>query len=152
MSKFYYYILILRKEHKKNLYINNLLCSSLTENNKLTTLFTENSFRNDFRGPVNIPHLAKSCGAQYIARWTPLHPRRLMYSIKECFSIKGLSLIEVITPCLMAYVHNGKMNQNLDRMSLYHDNAIIKDGEPTENVDIKSKNEIILGAFLGNRL
>lgn len=38
-------------------------------------------------------------GASYVARWTAAHPIQLQNSIEAGINHKGLSLIEVITPC-----------------------------------------------------
>src|SRR5512146_1922679 len=37
----------------------------------------------NFERPFNLPHLAATCGASYVARWTSLHVWRLIKSFKE---------------------------------------------------------------------
>ena len=37
----------------------------------------------NFEKPFNLPHLAASCGAAYVARWTCLHIRRLTRTFVE---------------------------------------------------------------------
>lgn len=98
--------------------------------------------------PFNIPHLAKSCGAAYVARWTPLHVRRLMYSITDAFKKQGFCVIEVISPCLMYYASSGKIGETIDRMRFFHDNTVIKHGESTENLDIRLQDKLIMGKFI----
>jgi len=105
------------------------------------------SSRKRFESPFNIPNLAKLCGALYIARWTPLHPRRLMNSITDALRQPGLSVIEVISPCLMYYPNIGRIGETIDRMGIYRDSSVIRNNEPTENLDIRSQQKIIVGEF-----
>ena len=113
------------------------------------TRFSANSSANEILTPFNIPHLAKICGAKYVARWTPLHPRRLMYSINDAFNKHGFSMIEVVSPCLMYYMCEGKIREAINRMELYaNSNSIIKHNEPTENLDLRENKEIIIGKFV----
>ena len=53
----------------------------------------------NFERPFNLPHLAESCGASFVARWTSLHIRRLTKSFREAIARKGFRFIEVIAPC-----------------------------------------------------
>ncbi len=57
-------------------------------------------------------------------------------------------MIEVISPCLMYYASDGKIGEKVDRMNLYHTRSVIKNGEPTENLDIRSQDKIIVGKFV----
>ena len=45
----------------------------------------------NYEHPFNLPHLAASCGATYVARWTALHIRRLTNSMSEALNKKGFS-------------------------------------------------------------
>jgi 2-oxoglutarate ferredoxin oxidoreductase subunit beta len=136
------------------IYINNFIYV-ISENKTFTmTPFTRILVDKDFNSlelPFNVPHLAKLCGAQYIARWTPLHVRRLMYSITDAFKKPGFSVIEVISPCLIYYATEDKIGETIDRMRFYHDNSVIKHGEPTENLDIRSQDKIIMGKFVDSQ-
>jgi len=97
--------------------------------------------------PFNIPLLAQKSGAEYIARWTPLHVRRLEMSIRDAMGTKGLGVIEVTSPCLM-YHQNMPNKSPLDRMGQFYENSIIKHNEPTERLDLRDS-EIIVGKFAG---
>jgi 2-oxoglutarate ferredoxin oxidoreductase subunit beta len=131
------------------IYINTFIYHVFIEEKALsTTPFAGVSADNSVESPFNIPHLAESCGSQYIARWTPLHARRLMYSITETLQKPGFSVIEVISPCLMYYASNGIIGGNLDRMKFLHDNSIIKHDESTEKLDIRMQKRITLGRFV----
>jgi 2-oxoglutarate ferredoxin oxidoreductase subunit beta len=131
------------------IYLNNGIYRIYMEDKGLNeTPFLRGSVDENAVSPFNIPHLAKSFGATYVARWTPLHVRRLMYSIKDALSTPGCSIIEVITPCLMCYASDGNVGETIDRMGSYLTNSVIKHDEPTENLDLRLQPEIIVGRFV----
>ena len=102
----------------------------------------------NFERPFNIPHLAESCGAVYVARWTALHVRRLVNSIAEALIKPGFSVVEVISPCANYYGRINRLGTGLDLMKFYHDNSVIKNGEDTRNLDIEFQKPMILGKFV----
>jgi 2-oxoglutarate ferredoxin oxidoreductase subunit beta len=134
------------------IYINNFLYV-ITENKTLpVTPFVRStaiSDGNKVELPFNIPHLAKSADAKYVARWTPLDVHRLMDSISEAMNKpSGLSVVEVISPCLMYYASVDKIGDKLDRMKFLQGNTEIKHNEPTENLDIRNNKKLIVGKFI----
>lgn len=98
--------------------------------------------------PFNLPFLAESSGAVYVARWTALHIRRLAKSITEALLKPGLSFIEVICPCSTLYARRNRLGTGLDLMKFYHDSAVIKHGTDTREVDIPYQDKIIVGKFV----
>ncbi|KPK76768.1 MAG: 2-oxoacid:ferredoxin oxidoreductase subunit beta, partial [candidate division Zixibacteria bacterium SM23_73] len=92
------------------------------------TANTSTSPYGNFEQPFNLPHLAASCGAVYVARWTALHVRRLAKSISEALNKKGFSFIEIICPCSTIYARRNKLGDGLSLMQFYHDNSVIKHG------------------------
>ena len=64
----------------------------------------------NFEPPFNLPHLAASSGASYVARWTCLHIRRLTWAIEEAIERKGFRFIEVIAPCSTLYARLNKLD------------------------------------------
>jgi 2-oxoglutarate ferredoxin oxidoreductase subunit beta len=98
--------------------------------------------------PFNIPYLADSSGAVYVARWTTLHIRRLCKSMTEALNKKGFSVIEVISPCAQYYSRINRLGDGLDMMKFYHDNSEIRHGEDTKNLDIGFQKKIIVGKFV----
>ncbi len=98
--------------------------------------------------PFNIPYIADSSGAVYVARWTALHVRRLTNSLVEALNKRGFSVVEVISPCAMYYSRINRLGDGLDMMKFYHDNAEIKHGEDTKNLDIGFQTKIIVGKFV----
>jgi 2-oxoglutarate ferredoxin oxidoreductase subunit beta len=133
------------------LHINNLIYC-YTKNEVIpTTPFMRTSADNNFELPFNIPHLAKSSGARYVARWTSLRAGWLKYSIIDALSKPRFSLIEVILPCVIYDTIGSKIGDGVDRMKFYSDNSIIKQYAATEKLDLRSQKEIIIGKFVDKK-
>ncbi|UCF13512.1 MAG: hypothetical protein JSW06_04440 [Thermoplasmatales archaeon] len=131
---------------------NNNIIYCITENGAIpTTPFIRTSASNDFELPFNIPHLAKSSGAEYVARWTPLHAGWLKYSIIDALSKQALSVIEVVSPCVMFFTFTNKIGDAADQLRFYRDNSVMKQYEPTEHLDLRSKREVIIGKFVDKK-
>ncbi|MFH1851309.1 MAG: thiamine pyrophosphate-dependent enzyme [Candidatus Neomarinimicrobiota bacterium] len=98
--------------------------------------------------PFNLPFLAESSGAVFVARWTALHIRRMAKSMTKALLKPGFSFIEVIAPCSTLYARRNRLGSGLDLMRFYHDNAIIKHGIDTRTVDIDFQQRITVGEFV----
>ncbi len=100
-----------------------------------------------FERPVNIPHVARSSRAVYVARWTALHKKELSGSIAEALGKSGFSAIEVLTPgtCYFAGIPESKDRDKL--LKFYYNNSEIKNDEDTQNVEITAGKKIIVGKF-----
>lgn len=98
--------------------------------------------------PFNLPFLAESSGAVYVARWTALHIRRLTNAISEALQKPGFSFIEIISPCPTLYARRNRLGSGLDTMKFYHDSATIQHGADTREVDIEYQKKIIVGKFV----
>jgi 2-oxoglutarate ferredoxin oxidoreductase subunit beta len=101
-----------------------------------------------YEQPFNLPYVADSCGAVYVARWTVLHVRRLTQSIKEAFNKKGFSFIEIIAPCVTLYLRKNKLGEGKDLLKFYHDNSEIKHGADTREVGLEFQSKIVVGKFV----
>lgn len=112
------------------------------------TAYATTSPYGNFEPPSNIPALAEAFGAVYVARWTTLHVRRLTNSLVEAMKKPGFSVVEVISPCAQYYSRINRLGDGLDMMKFYHDNTVIKHGEPTENLGIDYQSQIIVGKFV----
>lgn len=98
--------------------------------------------------PYNIPLMAKACGASLIARWTPFHAGWLRYSIMDALSRQGLSVIEVVSPCLLYHANERRIGDAVERMKFYNDHSIMDTNIPMEYLDIRYYRKIIVGKFL----
>lgn len=130
------------------LYINNFLYTLNKTRAFPMTPFIRKSTDGRFDLPFNIPHLAKTCGARYVARWTPLQAGWLKYSISEALFQKGTALIEVISPCLMFSCDEGRIRNAGEKMKFYDDHSEFRYGEKTENLDLRGEGKIVVGIFL----
>ncbi len=102
----------------------------------------------NFERPFNLPHLAASCGATFVARWTCLHIRRLTKCMRVAMRKKGFRFIEVVAPCSTLYARLNRLGSGLDLMRFYHDNAEIRHGVDTRDVDIGFQDAIVCGNFV----
>ncbi|UCF11841.1 MAG: hypothetical protein JSW06_07270 [Thermoplasmatales archaeon] len=133
------------------IHINNVIYC-ITESGAIpTSPFMRASVDNDFELPFNIPHLAKSSGARYVARWTPLRAGWLKYSIIDALSKRALSVIDVVSPCVMYFIFASKIGDAADQLRFYSDNSVMKQYEPTEHLDLRSQSEVIIGKFVDKK-
>ena len=131
--------------------VNNFIYGMTGGQNAPTTPLTARSSTmpyGNFEPPFNLPHLAASCGAPYVARWTCLHTRRLTKSFSEAIERKGFRFIEVIAPCSTLYARLNKLGTGFNLMQFYHDNAEIRHGADTRELDINFQGNIICGKFV----
>ena len=131
--------------------VNNFIYGMTGGQNAPTTPLTAKSSTmpfGNFERPFNIPHLAASCGATYVARYTCLDTRRLTKSFSEGLHRKGFRFIEVIVPCSTLYARLNRLGSGLDLLRFYHDNAEIRHGADTRDVAIDFQGGIICGKFV----
>lgn len=131
--------------------VNNFIYGMTGGQNAATTPLTAKSSTmpfGNFERPFNLPHLAACCGATYVARWTSLHIRRMTKSFKEAIQRKGFRFIEVVAPCSTLYARLNKLGTGLDLMRFYHDNAEIRHGADTRELDIEFQGRIVCGKFI----
>ena len=112
-----------------------------------TAVATTSPYGN-YERPFNLPALAASCGAVYVARWTALHVRRLTNAMAEALQKKGFSFVEIVCPCTTLYARKNKLGSGLDLMKFYHDNSVIVNGADPRDVDIHFQSEIKVGKFV----
>ena len=61
---------------------------------------------------------------------------------------KGFRFIEVIAPCSTLYARLNRLGSGLDLMRFYHDEAEIRQGADTREVEIGFQDKIICGNFV----
>jgi 2-oxoglutarate ferredoxin oxidoreductase subunit beta len=101
-----------------------------------------------YEEPFNIPHLAKSFGAVYVARWTVLHTRELAGSIAEAMQKRGFSVIEVISPGVDYFLENRSGDELFDFAEYYYKNSEIRNEADTRDVAIEPEKKIVVGRFV----
>jgi len=102
----------------------------------------------NFEEPFNLPYLAESAGAVYVARWTTYHIRHITKSIKEALQKKGFSFVEIISPCPTLYGRRNRLGDGLEMMKFYKENSTIKNGADTREVGLAFKGHIVCGKFI----
>jgi 2-oxoglutarate ferredoxin oxidoreductase subunit beta len=98
--------------------------------------------------PFNAPYLAMVLGANYVARWTPLHREYLIESIVEAIQTRGFTFIEVVSPCLIFNDFNN-IPGALDIMEKFRELCVI-DHNPDPNdllIDLRKDQKIVIGNF-----
>jgi 2-oxoglutarate ferredoxin oxidoreductase subunit beta len=75
--------------------------------------------------PFNLPYLAASVGATFVARWTSLHCRQLEDAIHKALERKGFSFVEVVSPCPVGFGQRNSLGEGIDEMEYYRDEALL---------------------------
>ena len=101
-----------------------------------------------FEQTFNLPSLADSCGATYVARWTTFHVRQIAKAMNEAMSKRGFSFIEIISPCPTLYQRRNRLGDGLDAMKYYKEKSVLRNGADTRTVNLGFQDEIIVGKFV----
>jgi len=101
-----------------------------------------------FEQTFNMPMLADSCGAVYVARWTAYHVKQLAKSMAEALSKRGFRFIEIAAPCPTLYLRRNKLGEGLDEMKFYKEMSVIRNGVDTREVALDYRKEITVGKFV----
>src|SRR5919198_6341732 len=101
-----------------------------------------------FEETFNLPMLADSSGAVYVARWTAYHVRQIAKTMREALDKKGFRFIEILAPCPTLYLRRNKLGEGLDEMKFYRDNSVIKHGADTREVALDYRKDILVGKFV----
>jgi 2-oxoglutarate ferredoxin oxidoreductase subunit beta len=96
----------------------------------------------------DLPSLAASAGASYVARWTTFHVRQLTKSMGEIFRRRGFCFIEVISPCPTLYQRRNKMGDGLEAMKFYKEHSRVKNGASLDELAMSKEGEIVVGKFV----
>jgi 2-oxoglutarate ferredoxin oxidoreductase subunit beta len=113
----------------------------------LTALSTTTPYGN-YEHPFNLPALAASSGAVYVARWTTLHARRLIQSLEEALLKPGFTFVEIISACPTLYTRRNKLGSGLDLMKFFRERSEIRHGAPVDSVGIEFGGKITVGKFV----
>ena len=102
----------------------------------------------NFEEAFNLPYLAESCGAVYVARWTAYHVRHAAKAIKDALLKKGFSFVEILAPCPTLYSRRNRLGDGLDQMKFYAANSEVKNDADTKTVGLSFQGKIIVGKFV----
>ncbi len=102
----------------------------------------------NFEPPFNLPYLADSCGAVYVARWTVYHVRQLTRAFKEGLSKKGFVFLEVLSPCPTLYSRRNRLGDGVEQLKYYKEKSVVKNGADTRDVGLSFQGDIVVGTFV----
>ncbi len=131
--------------------VNNFIYGMTGGQNAPTTPLTARSSTmplGNFERPFNLAHLAATCGATYVARWTAIHTAQMVRAFTEGIQRKGFRFIEVIAPCSTLYARLNKLGTGLDLMTYYRDNFEIRNQADTRELDLDYQGKIVCGKFV----
>ena len=98
----------------------------------------------------NLPALAASLGAVYVARWTSLHVRQLHRAMIRAIEKRGFTFIEALSPCPVGFGKSNDIGEGLDEMWLYRRACTVDPDTDLAQADINLRHdsEIVLGNFV----
>ncbi len=98
--------------------------------------------------PFNLPYLAESSGAVYVARWTAFHVRQITHAMTEMFRKKGFSFLEILSPCPTLYQRRNRLGDGLETMKYYKEASVTRHGADTKELAISYQGPIVVGKFV----
>jgi 2-oxoglutarate ferredoxin oxidoreductase subunit beta len=102
----------------------------------------------NYESPFNLPYLAASSGAVYVARWTSLHARRLKEAMVEAIMKPGFTFVEIIAPCPTNYGRRNRIGEGLDELRVYEEQSVIRHGADPKGADLLPGREVVVGTFI----
>jgi 2-oxoglutarate ferredoxin oxidoreductase subunit beta len=102
----------------------------------------------NFEHAFNLPYLAESSGAVYVARWTVYHVTQLKKSLREALNKKGFSFVEIISPCPTLYGRRNRLGDGLDELKAYKRRSVIRNGAETKEGELTMTSPIVVGKFV----
>ncbi|UCE59865.1 MAG: hypothetical protein JSU63_20775 [Phycisphaerales bacterium] len=74
--------------------------------------------------PLKIAELVAAAGANYVARWTTYHIRKLIASMEEALQTKGFAFIEIVSQCPVAYGRRVGLRDGVAFMEYFKENSV----------------------------
>jgi len=102
----------------------------------------------NLESPFNLVSLVAASGAVYVARWTVLHARQLIWSMVEALHKPGFSFIEIIAPCPTGFGRQIGQRSGLDTMRYYRQKAMVGQKPDIHQASIDLDDEFVVGKFV----
>jgi 2-oxoglutarate ferredoxin oxidoreductase subunit beta len=97
--------------------------------------------------PMRIAEVVAAAGADYVARWTTHHVRRLMYSMETAMKKEGFSFVEIVSQCPVSYGRRTNLREGLDMLKHFKDNSVLV--ETARNMsESELEGKIVIGTLL----
>lgn len=130
------------------IHINNVIYMKAKDGALINCPYARPSWDGKTELPFNMPGLAIEYGARYVARWTQLQAGWLKYSIVEALSSSGLSLVEIVVPCLVYNNDTGLIAEAAEKVGIYDRGTVIRTIGEMQELDIRNSKHIVVGKFL----
>lgn len=105
--------------------------------------------------PFNLPYLMIASGANYISRWTTIHPRQIKEDVLHTFNHPGFTFIEVLSPCPIGFGKSNDIKDGLEEMELYRKRCVlVNDGDlgiDELGIDLREDQPIYVGTFIDRK-
>ena len=102
---------------------------------------------NNAEYPMKIAELVAAAGANYVARWTTYHVRKLISSMKEAFNKKGFAFIEIISQCPVSYGRRVGLRDGVAFMEYFKKNSVrVKKAANMSEAELDGK--IVVGTLV----
>jgi len=98
--------------------------------------------------PFDLPGLAYSCGATFVARWTALDVRRMKETIIEAILHKGFSFVEILGSCPTTYGRRNQLREGLEILENFRKRTVLQHGADPTKTEISKDGPIIVGKFV----
>jgi len=112
--------------------------------------FTRTTPYGNFEEGFNLPSLAASVGAPFVARWTTLHVRQLALAMQRAMEVDGFAFIEILAPCPPGFGRRNKFRTGMDFMKYLRENCVVDHGADlrTVGIDFLNGGPIVVGNFV----
>lgn len=74
--------------------------------------------------PLKIAELVAAAGANYVARWTTYHIRKLIVAMKEVLQKKGFAFVEIVSQCPVSYGRRVGLRDGVAFMEYFKKNSV----------------------------
>lgn len=101
-----------------------------------------------FEQAFNLPQLAESSGAVYVARWTTYHVRQVTHAMGEMLRKKGFAFLEILSPCPTLYQRRNRLGSGLEALQYYKAASVVRNGAPTRETAIAYQGPLVVGKFV----
>jgi 2-oxoglutarate ferredoxin oxidoreductase subunit beta len=98
--------------------------------------------------PFNIPNLAATCGAVYVARYTALDVRRAKEAFSEAIAKSGFSFVEILGSCPTTYGRRNQLAEGKKILEYFAEKTVLNHDADTKDVGISKNSPIIVGKFV----
>ena len=85
---------------------------------------TSTTPHNNAEYPLKIAELVTAAGANYVARWTTFHVRKLIDAMEEALQKPGFSFIEIISQCPVSYGRRVGLRDGVAFMEHFKKNSV----------------------------